>query len=140
MRFTRRAVRAALGLSDTQLRVHLDRLVQLEYVAAHGGRMGQCFSYSLLFDGDTDADAPQLMGLSDEAEAETVATSRGSGANLAGQSTNLAGRLRSGRGPVAATSRGGESAKKPSKARVNGHASASDPETARSRRLPATEH
>lgn len=122
VRFTRRAVLAALGLSDTQLRVHLDRLVQLEYVAVHGGRMGQCFCYSLLFDGDTDADAPQLMGLSGEAEAETVATSRGAGANLAG-------RLRGGRGPVAATSRGGESIKKSSKTRLNGHSSASDPET-----------
>jgi hypothetical protein len=131
VRFTRRAVRAALGLSDTQLRVHLDRLVQLEYVAAHGGRMGQCFSYSLLFDGDTDADTPQLMGLSGEADAGTVATSRGSGANLAGQNANLAGRLRAGRGPVAGASRGGESAKKPvKKRRVNGHAPASSAETA----------
>ncbi|MCA1714781.1 MAG: DNA primase, partial [Gammaproteobacteria bacterium] len=49
--FTRRAVRGHLGLSDTQLRVHLDRLVQLDYVALHGGKPGQRFAYRLLFDG-----------------------------------------------------------------------------------------
>ena len=107
VRFTRRTVRAALGLSDTQLRVHLDRLVQLEYVAVHGGRMGQCFSYGLLFDGDADAEVPQLMGLAD---AGAAPTSRGSEANLAGQNANLAGRLRGDRGPVAGTSRGAKSA------------------------------
>jgi DNA primase len=48
VQFTRRAARQALGLSDTQLRVHLDRLVQLDYVALHGGKPGQRFTYSLL--------------------------------------------------------------------------------------------
>ena len=63
VRFTRRRVRDVLGLSDTQLRVHLDRLVQLEYVLSHAGRQGQLYSYSLMFDGDVDDAGPQLMGL-----------------------------------------------------------------------------
>jgi DNA primase len=138
VRFTRRAVRGVLGLSDTQLRVHLDRLVQLEYVAVHGGRMGQCFTYALLFDGDSEASAPQLMGLRDDTVPETVATSRGktrtsrgSEAHLAGESAHLAGRLRVDRGPVAAPTRPAKPAKTPAKTRVNGHASATVIENAR---------
>jgi hypothetical protein len=46
--------------------------------------MGQCFSYALLFDGDTEADGPQAMGLSDEVATETVPTSRGKNATSRG--------------------------------------------------------
>jgi hypothetical protein len=120
VRFTRRAVRGALGLSDTQLRVHLDRLVQLDYVAMHGGKPGQRFAYSLLFDGDAERDGPQLMGLSEAdlghaatpqtARGETP-TSRGKPTTSRDQSANLAGGLRPVRGGVAATSRGVETAR-----------------------------
>ena len=117
VQFTRRTVRAHLGLSDTQLRVHLDRLVTLDYVAVHGGKMGQRFAYSLLFDGDAGIEGPQLMGLVEAEPAQTsrgkTATSRGSGANLAGQNANLAGRLRGDSGPVAVGSRGAAIARKP---------------------------
>ena len=117
VQFTRRTVRGVLGLSDTQLRVHLDRLVTLDYVAVHGGKMGQRFAYSLLFDGDASSEGPQLMGLVEAEPAQTsrgkTATSRGSGANLAGQNTNLAGRLRGDSGPVAVGSRGAAITRKP---------------------------
>lgn len=140
VRFTRREMRGVLGLSDTQLRVHLERLVTLDYVAVHGGRMGQRFAYGLLFDGDAEADGPQAMGLS-EAQAHDAPrqTSRGKPTTSRGQTPDLAGRLRPGRGGVAAPSRGSESAEIPSKTaiiaaslplppakprrgRVNGHA------------------
>ena len=65
VRFTRREVREAAGLSDTQVRTHLDRLVALEYVLAHAGRNGQRFVYELVFDGEFKQDKPQLMGLID---------------------------------------------------------------------------
>lgn len=65
VRFTRRELREAIALSEKQLRVHLDRLVELEYVLAHAGRNGQRFVYELAFDGDAASDAPQLMGLVD---------------------------------------------------------------------------
>ena len=108
VQFTRRHVRAVLGLSDTQLRVHLDRLVQLDYVAQHGGKPGQRFTYSLLFDGDAQSDVPQVMGLSEAVESPTsrgkTATSRGSEPNLAGASHpvrgGVAGRLRGGQVPL----------------------------------------
>jgi len=109
--FTRRAVRAALGLSDTQLRVHLDRLVQLDYVAMHGGKVGQRFSYSLLFDGDAGTDTPQLMGLSEANTAAAEPTSRGESSTSRGHRPHLAGGSRAVRGGVAATSRGAGSAR-----------------------------
>lgn len=140
VRFTRRAVRAALGLSDTQLRVHLDRLVQLEYVRQHTGQNGSLYTYSLLFDGENETSGPQLMGLSDEAATETIATSRGKATTSRGQSPDLAGTLRPPCGELAGTSRSGGSIKKPTKTRLNGHASASADKNARSRPLPATEH
>lgn len=106
LRFTRREAREALGVGDTQLRVHLERLVELEYVAAHGGRQGQRIVYGLLFDGDTDAAGPQLMGL---AEPET---SRSPEPTSRGQSPDFAGGSRPGCGAVAAPSRGGKTAGK----------------------------
>jgi hypothetical protein len=45
-RFTRRALRSATGLGDSQLKVHLARLVDLEYVAAE--RAGPATSYELV--------------------------------------------------------------------------------------------
>ena len=107
VRFTRRTVRGVLGLSDTQLRVHLDRLVQLEYVRLHSGQNGSLYTYSLAFDGDAERDTPQAMGLVEPA------TSRPAGATLRGQTPDLAGTLRPPRGALAAPSRGAETARKP---------------------------
>ncbi|MGH8049596.1 MAG: hypothetical protein ACREPB_02940 [Arenimonas sp.] len=108
VQFTRRAVRTALGVSDTQLRVHLERLVSLEYVLVHGGKMGQQFAYSVLFDGEPESDVPHLMGLSEASTAEISPTSRGKSVTSRGQTPHLAGRLRGDSGPLAATSRGSE--------------------------------
>ncbi|KPF77716.1 hypothetical protein, partial [Novosphingobium sp. AAP93] len=69
LRFTRRQLRAATGWGDTQLKVHLGRLADLEYVLVHRGAPGPSggvgsFHYELLYDGGGEADAPFLMGLS----------------------------------------------------------------------------
>lgn len=117
VRFSRRDVRGHLGLSDTQLRVHLDRLVTLDYMAAHGGKQGQQYAYSLRFDGDTERAGPQLMGLS-EGEAST---SRGKSPTSRGSEPHVAGGSRGLRGGVAARSRGADSGRTAS----NGAASAS---------------
>lgn len=110
--FTRRTVRNVLGLSDTQLRVHLDRLVELDYVVVHGGRVGQRFTYGLLFDGDAGTDAPQVMGLSEAGARPTsrgeTATSRGGTPDLAGSDAHLAGGSRPARGGGARRLRGGQ--------------------------------
>lgn len=65
VRFTRRQVRGACGLSDTQCRKHLERLVELEYVLVHKGGKGSSFVYELVFTGNLDADSPRLAGLVD---------------------------------------------------------------------------
>ena len=98
VRFTRREARLAAGLSDTQARLHLERLVELEYLLVHGGRNGQRFVYELLFDGEVRADTPRLPGL---IEADTLTTT----ANLAGSEGHLAGGLRPAGGDLAASSR-----------------------------------
>ena len=48
--FSRREVRSRLGWSVTQVRVHLDRLRELEHIAARYGRPGSAFQYELLTD------------------------------------------------------------------------------------------
>jgi DNA primase len=113
VQFTRRTVRGVLGLSDTQLRVHLDRLVQLEYVLPHAGKQGQLYSYSLRFDGDAEASAPQLAGLGVTETEESEPTSRGKTTTSRGSDANFAGGSRGLRGGIAAPSRGAETAREP---------------------------
>ena len=113
VQFTRRTVRGVLGLSDTQLRVHLDRLVQLEYVLPHAGKQGQLYSYSLRFDGDAETSAPQLAGLGVSESEESEPTSRGAEPTSRGSDPNFAPPSRGVRGGIAAPSRGAESPRKP---------------------------
>ena len=64
--FTRREVREFTGWSNTQLKVHLDRLEELEYIyPRRAGMRGSAYEYELLFDGDTETAKPQLVGLID---------------------------------------------------------------------------
>jgi DNA primase len=51
--FSRKELRESCGWSLTQVRTHLERLVELEYLAIRHGRLGSQFTYELL--GDTDA-------------------------------------------------------------------------------------
>jgi hypothetical protein len=86
VRFTRKELRAIAGITDTALRLHLERLVDLEYLLIHRGGAGQRFVYELLFDGDVAADTPQLIGLLDVAALESSATT----VNLAPLNADLA--------------------------------------------------
>jgi hypothetical protein len=64
-RFSRREVREVTGWGDTQLKVHLARLAELEYVLIHRGGRGQSYVYELLYDGQGKDGAPFLPGLID---------------------------------------------------------------------------
>ncbi|EKT5601612.1 toprim domain-containing protein [Escherichia coli] len=66
MLFTRKQLRDAVQWGDTQLKIHLARLVEMEYLLVH--RRGLTFCYELLFDGDGNADAAHLCGLIDVPE------------------------------------------------------------------------
>jgi DNA primase len=61
---TRRQLREATGLGDTQLKVHLARLVDLELVCAHRAERGSGFVYELCYDG-RGGDGRFLAGLCD---------------------------------------------------------------------------
>ena len=64
-RFTRRQLREALAHGDTQLKVHLSRLLELEYLRATRGRDGG-FEYVLLYESSAEGGRffPGLVELS----------------------------------------------------------------------------
>lgn len=64
-RFSRRDVRAFTGWGDTQLKIHLHRLEEMEYLLIHRGGRGQSFVYELMFARPTDGGKPVLGGLID---------------------------------------------------------------------------
>jgi DNA primase catalytic core len=64
-RFSRREVREVTGWGDTQLRLHLGRLEELEYLLAHRGGRGQSFVYELAFAVEGDGSKPVMAGLID---------------------------------------------------------------------------
>jgi DNA primase catalytic core len=64
-RFTRKDVRGWTGWSQTQVGIHLSRLVDLEYVLQHRGSRGQSFVYELLWKGEGLDDRPFVLGLVD---------------------------------------------------------------------------
>jgi len=109
-RFSRRQVRERTGWGDTQLRVHLGRLVELELVLAHRGRQGQSFLYELL--AQTGAIGPSLSGLLDaetlSGGSVTAATSRGAEVTPRGNEDDFAGGVRGASGPEAGGVRGAE--------------------------------
>lgn len=116
--FSRRDVRKWTGWSQTQLKVHLDRLADLEYLLPHRGARGQSFVYELLFDGDVSNGAPQLVGLID-AERLSIYDENLSGVNghLSGESSENAASNRGQNGEVSGPNRDSQSPAKPHKIR-----------------------
>jgi DNA primase len=85
--FSRKELREACGWSLTQVSVHLERLVALEYLALRHGRLGSAFVYEILFD----LDAPEAIahvGLIDVAELQRK---QGYNAKLTGFSQGVSG-------------------------------------------------
>ena len=66
--FTRREVREATGLSQTQVRRHLDNLLDLEFLATKGGRNGVLIRYELLADTADGESSLYHIGLIDTEE------------------------------------------------------------------------
>jgi hypothetical protein len=95
-RFSRRQVREHTRLSYEQVRVHLQRLVELEYVLVHRGKRGQSYEYELLWNGEGRDGSPFVMSLLD------VELLRGKGmtASLGGLEPQLPGSYRGHTGPI----------------------------------------
>jgi DNA primase len=64
-RFYRRQICDYTGWSLTQVRLHLQRLIDHEYVLVHHGSRGQSFVYELLYNGEGKQGNPFIMGLID---------------------------------------------------------------------------
>jgi DNA primase catalytic core len=62
-RFSRKDVRAFARWSDSQLKRHLHRLEELEYLVVHQGGRGQSMVYELVFERQEDSARPALPGL-----------------------------------------------------------------------------
>jgi DNA primase catalytic core len=114
VRFTRRELRNRCGMSDAAIRVHLERLVAMEYVRLVAGKNGQRFEYELLFDGDLNTSAPQRMGLI-EVEALRAAHPESSSTTPTshGQTPHLAPGLQRARTALVGTSQSQESLENP---------------------------
>jgi DNA primase len=133
VRFTRRELRNRCGMSDAAIRVHLERLVAMEYVRLVAGKNGQRFEYELLFDGDLNTSAPQRMGLI-EVEALRAAHPESSSTTPTsqGQKPHLAPGLQGARTVLVGTSLADESPINAGEIAVQGDIDGIKPETARS--------
>ena len=107
-RFTRATVRQYTGWGDSQLKKHLSRLEDLEYLALHRGVAGQSFVYALNFEMDENG-RPVLPGLSYGAKRSR---------SEEGVSHFEAGVSPAGHGGVTGVSGGGHDAKSPAMTRV----------------------
>ena len=68
VRFLARDVREVTGLGVTQVKLHLRRLVELEYVLVHRAPRGQGVAYELVYEGQGEDGTPFLTGLIDAAQ------------------------------------------------------------------------
>ncbi len=103
-RFSRRDVRVYTGWGETQVRVHMQRLVDMEYVLTHRGSRGHSYEYELLFDDAQGMDAPHVNGLLDVSVLRKQSSpmhtsmngSRGNGDMFAGSSRPQRGAIAAG--------------------------------------------
>ncbi len=91
--FSRKELRDLCGWSLTQVRVHLERLVELESLAVRHGRLGSQFVYEVLFD----LDAPEavahvgLLAVESLRAHDYKTNLAGFGVGVAGRNGHLAG-------------------------------------------------
>ena len=130
-RFTRRQVREATGWGNTQLKLHLERLADMEYLAVYP--KGQAYAYELLYDGQGQAGRPFLSGLIDAEKLETReydGNRSGSEADRSGQKGDRSGTGRGVVGPWSGGGRGVENAVEADEHRPEARSRPKPPETA----------
>lgn len=64
-RFSRKEVRDFTGWTDFQIKKHMTRLQDMEYLLVHRGGRGQSFVYELLYQGEGENGKPFMLGLVD---------------------------------------------------------------------------
>lgn len=113
--YSRRELREFCGWGDTQLKIHLGRLAEMEYVLTHRADHGQGFVYELVYDGSGKDGGRFLPGLLDVE------------ALRSGQKGERSG---CGRPPVGGWSWGGRGAEIPGSSSEKSPVSVAAPETA----------
>ena len=116
-RFSRRQVREHTGWGNTQLKIHLQRLEDFEYLVVHRGARGQSYVYELLYDGQGQDGARFLPGLLD---IEDLADSCGYDKKKSGSETNKSGSGRGQVGPWSGCGRGEQNTTTPGNNDING--------------------
>ena len=98
-RFSRREVRKANDCGNTQIRIRMDRLMDMEYVIVHRGGRGQTFTYELVYGGNGEHGEAFISGLIRQTSLAT-ATSRGWRITWRGQNGAKTVGLRSAKKPL----------------------------------------
>jgi hypothetical protein len=117
-RFSRKALRDCIGWGDTQLKIHLQRLVEMEYLLIHKAPRGTSYHYELLYDGKGKDGEAFLSGLINVEQLKHHYDDKRSGQNEA--------RSGGGRHPVGGQSDSGHDAKNSDKAAKNKNLTSSD--------------
>ena len=101
--FSRRELRDLSGWSLTQVSVHLERLVALEYLALSHARFGSAFVYEILFDLDTPETVAHIGLIAVESLRTATSTTKGNGfcGGVPGKSGPVTGGVETGPTPVA---------------------------------------
>ena len=126
VRFTRRELREKLSAGNTQLKVHLRRLVDFEFVIVHRGGEGRRVAYELVYNGEGEHGERFLPGLGPDG---TTSIGRGQNGDRSG----------GGRPPVGPRSGGGRRARKTPKSKPSKDISDETPETTPERSIGSTE-
>lgn len=113
-RFSRKVIRDYTGWGDTQLRVHLQRLTEMEYLLCHGGSRGQRYVYELLYNGQGQDGQPFVMGLVDTDSLKSNGTTK----RTRGKTSNNAGVSRPHSGVNAGSTRSNKNTRKASDSKV----------------------
>ncbi len=150
VRFTRRDARERLGWGDTQLKIHLARLVDLELVWVHRAERAGAFLYELAWEASMGERRRFLPGLVDvgalrnttgndasPTDDPTATTDDRSGSEDARSGLKLV-RSGAGRGPVAGRSGSGRGPENGSNPQANGHKPAPNRANGAKRTVPAT--
>jgi len=127
LRFTRRELREKLSMGNTQLKVHLRRLVDLEFVVIHRGGEGRRIAYELIYQGEGEDGDRFLPGLAKTTTTKSIGR---------GQKGDRSG---GGRPPVGPRSGGGRGTESGSKSKPSTDNSPDEPGDTEKRSIGASE-